>query len=404
MVKRSVPVHGFVAPGFEPVREEFLRNFEERGELGAACAIYRQGEKVVDLWGGYRDGRSRAPWEEDTLVIVFSSTKGLSALAMALANSRGYFDYEAPVTHYWPEFAQNGKEHITIRQLLAHEAGLAVIEEPLTRQILADKDALAAILARQRPLWEPGTHHGYHSFSLGWYESELIRRTDPQHRTLGRFFQDELATPLGLEVYIDIPSSLPAERIAAVTQPGFWQILLGMPIWVFNPRSLIMCTFNPRTRNLLLGSPLLLNSPAFWAVEMPSAGGIGQASSIARVYSIFATGGRELGLAEKTLAALRAPAQPPSGGWKDLVLHRDMAYASGFLKPFEGYRFGSSTAAFGAQGSGGSFGFADPEAQVGYAYVMNHQGVRLLDEPREKVLRDAFYRCLQRVAEHPVGA
>ncbi len=365
MVKRSVPVHGFVAPGFEPVREEFLRNFEERGELGAACAIYRQGEKVVDLWGGYRDGRSRAPWEEDTLVIVFSSTKGLSALAMALANSRGYFDYEAPVTHYWPEFAQNGKEHITIRQLLAHEAGLAVIEEPLTRQILADKDALAAILARQRPLWEPGTHHGYHSFSLGWYESELIRRTDPQHRTLGRFFQDELATPLGLEVYIDIPSSLPAERIAAVTQPGFWQILLGMPIWVFNPRSLIMCTFNPRTRNLLLGSPLLLNSPAFWAVEMPSAGGI---------------------------------------GWKDLVLHRDMAYASGFLKPFEGYRFGSSTAAFGAQGSGGSFGFADPEAQVGYAYVMNHQGVRLLDEPREKVLRDAFYRCLQRVAEHPVGA
>jgi len=122
MVKRSVPVYGFVAPGFEPVREEFLRNFEEHGELGAACAIYRQGEKVVDLWGGYRDGRSRAPWEEDTLVLVFSSTKGLSALA--LAHSCGYFDYDAPVAHYWPEFAQNGKEHISIRQLLAHEAGL----------------------------------------------------------------------------------------------------------------------------------------------------------------------------------------------------------------------------------------------------------------------------------------
>jgi CubicO group peptidase (beta-lactamase class C family) len=402
MVRRSVPVHGFVAPGFELVREEFLRNFEERGELGAACAIYCQGERVVDLWGGYRDGHSLAPWEEDTLVIVFSSTKGLSALALALANSRGYFDYEAPVAHYWPEFAQNGKERITIRQLLAHQAGLAVIEEPLTLQILADKDALAAILARQRPLWVPGTRHGYHAFSLGWYESELIRRTDPQHRTLGQFFQDELATPLGLEIYIDIPSSLPAERIAAVTEPGFLSKLLGMPFGMMlsalSPRSLAIRTANPRIR-----SNLALNSPAFRAVEMPSAGGIGQASSIARLYSIFATGGRELGLAEKTLAALRAPALPPGGGWRDLVLHRDMAYALGFMKPFEGYRFGSSSAAFGTAGSGGSFGFADPDAQVGYAYVMNHQGVRVLDEPREKVLRDAFYRCLQRVVAHSVG-
>jgi CubicO group peptidase (beta-lactamase class C family) len=393
MVKRAIPIHGFVAPGFEPVREEFVRNFEERGELGAACAIYSKGEKVVDLWGGYRDKRTQAPWEEDTLVIVFSSTKGLSALALALANSRGYFDYEAPVAHYWPEFAQNGKERITIRQLLAHEAGLAVIEEPLTLQILADKDALAAILARQRPLWEPGTRHGYHAFSLGWYESELIRRTDPRHRTLGQFFQDELATPLGLEFYIGVPPSVPAERIATVTEPWLVPKLLGMPrgmmLSALNPRSLAIRTANPR-----IHSNLLLNSPAFRVLEMPSMGGIGQASSIAYAYSVFATDGKELGITSQTLAALRTPAVPPTQGWMDLVLHRDMGYSLGFLKPFPGYQFGSSDAAFGAPGSGGSFGFADPDAQVGYAYVMNHQGVRVLDEPREKILRDTFYRCL----------
>lgn len=396
------PMHGFVAPGFEPVQEEFARNFAERGELGAACAIYHQGKKVVDLWGGYRDKRTRALWEEETLVLVFSATKGLSGLALALANSRGYFDYDAPVADYWPEFAQNGKEHITIRQLCAHEAGLAVIEEPLTLQILADKDALAAILARQRPLWEPGTRHGYHAFSLGYYQSELIRRTDHQHRTLGAFFHDELAIPLGLEIFIGGSHELPAERVATVTEPGFLPKVLGMPpdmmLSALNPRSPFIRTVNPPMR-----SNLMLNSPAYRAVEIPSAGGLVQASSMARVYSVYATGGAELGLSESTLAALKAPVPRPQGGWKDIFIQRGVAYSLGFLKPFEEWRFGSSFAAFGGAGSGGSFGFADPDAQVGYAYVMNRQGVSVLDEPREKILRDTFYRCLSRVASQPAN-
>ncbi len=397
MSKLTPPIYGFVAPGFEPVQEEFARNFAERGELGAACAMYYQSKKVVDLWGGYRDKQTRAPWEEETLVLVFSATKGLSALALALANSRGYFDYDAPVADYWPEFAQNGKENITIRQLCAHEAGLAVIEEPLTPQTLADKDALAQILARQRPLWKPGTRHGYHAFSLGYYQSELIRRTDPQHRALGQFFHDELAVPLGLEIFIGMSDKLPAERIATVTEPGFLPKVLGMPpgmmLSALNPGSMFLRTVNPPMR-----SNLLLNSPAFRAVEIPSAGGIVQARSMARVYSVYATGGAELGISESTLAALKAPAPLPQGGWKDIFLQRGMAYSLGFLKPFEEWRFGSSLAAFGGVGSGGSFGFADPDAQVGYAYVMNHQGVSVLDEPREKILRDTFYRCLSRVS------
>jgi CubicO group peptidase (beta-lactamase class C family) len=189
-------LQGEVAPGFEEVASVFEKNFAQRGEIGAACAVYHEGRKVVDLWGGYRDREALAPWEEDTLVLVFSATKGISALTVALAHSRGLIDYEEKVATYWPEFAHNGKENITLRQLLSHQAGLCAIDKPLNARVLADLDAVASILAQQRPVWEPGTKHGYHYLSLGLYEGELIRRTDPKHRSLGRFFQEDIASPL----------------------------------------------------------------------------------------------------------------------------------------------------------------------------------------------------------------
>jgi len=282
-----VSVHGAVAPGFEAVQAEFERNFTERGERGAACAIYHQGQKVVDLWGGYRDKHAQVPWEEDTLVIVFSSTKGIAALVMAVAHSQGLFDYDAPVATYWPEFAQNGKQHVTIRQLLAHEAGLCAIDEPLNSTILADPNTLSAILARQKPAWVPGTCHGYHAFSLGWYESELIRRTDPHHRTLGQLFQDEVAKPLGLEFYIGFPKDIPEERLATMTEPNPLQKLLGMPrgmmLSVLKPGSLTLRIANPKVRSNLVFTQL-----PYRAVEIPSVNGIGQVRSIARAYSSLA--------------------------------------------------------------------------------------------------------------------
>ncbi len=411
MSKHTIPptalIQGMVAPGFETVQEEFARNFAERGELGGACTIYHEGRKVVDLWGGYRDERTRAPWAEDTLVIVFSSTKGIAGLTMATAQARGLFDYDAPVAQYWPEFAQAGKERITIRQLLAHEAALCVIDEPLNSAILADPDTLAAILARQRPVWETGTRHGYHAFTLGWYESELIRRTDPQHRTLGQFFQDELARPLGLEFYIGLPADIPEERIATVTEPNIVRKLWGMPrgmmLDILRPGSLAIRTANPRVR-----SNLVFNRPPYNAVEMPSVNGIGLARSIAQAYSVFATGGHELNIPAQTLSAIQAPARPSSVvSWRDAILHIDTAYSLGFFKPFPSahpdiststYHFGSSDAAFGAPGSGGSFGFADPAAHVGYAYVTNKQGTLIFDDPREKTLRYTFYHCLQAIS------
>src|SRR6188472_1153319 len=192
-IQDTMGIQGYVSKGFEAVRAAFLDNFLLRKELGAACCVYREGKKVVDLWGGIRNKATGEPWQEDTMVIVRSATKGLAAMTLALAHSRGWLDYDERVAEYWPEFAQAGKRNVTVRQLLGHEAGLPVVDERLDPRILADFDRLAAAIAKQRPAWPPGKRHGYHGVSLGWYEGELIRRVDPEGRTLGRFFREEIA-------------------------------------------------------------------------------------------------------------------------------------------------------------------------------------------------------------------
>ena len=178
-------VHGHVSRGFEAVRDAFEENFARRHELGGACCVYHRGEKVVDLWGGIRNKATGEPWERDTMVVVHSATKGLAAMTLAIAHSRGWLDYDERVATYWPEFAQNGKETITVRQLLAHQAGLFAFDEPVDRSVVADPDRLAAVMARHKPAWEPGTRQAYHGLTLGFYEGELMRRVDPRHRTPG---------------------------------------------------------------------------------------------------------------------------------------------------------------------------------------------------------------------------
>src|SRR5213595_3443670 len=224
-------IQGRVSRGFEAVRETFIENFSRRGEAGGACCAFLRGEKVVDLWGGIRNKQTGEPWEENTMVVVHSATKGLAAMTLAIAHSRGWLDYEERVSAYWPEFAQQGKERITVRQLLAHQAGLFAIDEPVDRSLVADLDRLAVVLARQKPAWQPGTRQAYHAISLGFYESELLRRVDPQHRSLGQFFQDEIASPLGLDVYIRLPEAIPDSRLATLARPGLIEMLLG-----FGPR------------------------------------------------------------------------------------------------------------------------------------------------------------------------
>ena len=216
----SPTVEGHVSRGFEAVREAFAENFARRGELGGACCAYHRGEKVVDLWGGIRNRQTGEPWEQDTMVVVHSATKGLAAMTLAIAHSRGWLDYEERVATYWPEFAQHGKETITVRQLLAHQAGLFAFDEPVDRSVVADLDRLAVVLARQKPAWEPGTRQAYHALTLGFYEGELMRRVDPRHRSLGQFFQDEIASPLGEDVYIRLPEEIPNSRLATLSPPG----------------------------------------------------------------------------------------------------------------------------------------------------------------------------------------
>ena len=393
-----VQVQGTVAPGFEAVREEFQRNFTERKELGAACAVYYKGEKVVDLWGGVRNKLTGEPWEEDTLVLVFSSTKGMASMGVAVAHSRGLFDYDERVATYWPEFAQGGKERVTVRQLLSHQAGVCAIAEPLDMEKLADPDRVAAAIAKQKPAWEPGTRHGYHGISLGWYESELVRRVDPKHRTIGQFFQDEVARPLGVEFYIGLPQDVPQARIARIDPYQRWQLLFNMDkmprpfvMGFINPFSITFKTFaNPR----VLGEGARYNDQAMQRLELPASNGIGQVRDMAKAYSEFATGGKTLGLREETLNALKQPATPPRDGMLDVVLGVETIFSLGYAKPFPDFRFGRGEQAFGTPGAGGSFCFADPEAQVGFAYAMNKMGFYLWDDPREKSLRDAVYRCL----------
>jgi len=376
------------------VREAFAENFVRRRELGGACCAFHRGEKVVDLWGGIRNKQTGEPWAENTMVIIWSATKGLAAMTLAIAHSRGWLDYEERVCTYWPEFAQQGKERITLRQLLAHQAGLFAFDEPVDRSIVADLDRLALVLARQKPAWEPGARQAYHAITLGFYEGELLRRVDPRHRSLGQFFQDEIASRLGLDLFIRLPEAIPNSRLATLAPPGRIEMLLGFPLRLtldmMNRRSNIYraLVVNP-------GSAVCLDPQRAYArnLEVPSGGGVGTARAIAHAYSVFATGGRELGLRSETLELLAAPAIPPTHGFHDECLKGDVQFSLGFMKPSPVWPFGSASS-FGSPGAGGSLGFADPSAGIGYAYVTSQMGTRLTGDPRDVALRDALYSAI----------
>ena len=386
-----VRANGTVAPGFGQVRVEFERNFAERGEVGAAVAAYWRGEKVVDLWGGRRAPEGDAPWEQDTMVVVNSTTKGVSAMTLAVANARGWLDYDALVARYWPEFAQNGKENVTVRQLLGHEAGLVWLDEELPFERLRDLDAVARVLARQKPAWPPGTRRGYHAMTVGLYMQEILRRVDPAHRSLGRFFREEIAGPLGLDFYIGLPREIPDRRLAKLLLFSPARALRALPStpgplafrvlwpWSLLRRSMLFADMDPNDRGTL-------------ELELPAGNGVGTARAIARLYSVFAEGGTELVVGPETMARLTAP--PTTFPTKDVVMGVPSYLSLGFLRPGPEPGFGSSPRAFGAPGAGGSFAFADPDARLGYAYVMNKLDFFIFDVPREKALRDAIHRAI----------
>jgi CubicO group peptidase (beta-lactamase class C family) len=316
-------------------------------------------------------------------------------MTLAVAHSRGWLDYDERVCAYWPEFAQQGKERVTVRQLLAHQAGLFAINEPVDRAAVADLDRLAVILARQKPAWEPGTRQAYHGLSLGFYEGELMRRVDPRHRSLGQFFQDEIATPLGEDFYIRLPEEIQNARLATLSPPGLIKMLIG-----FRPVRLLIEGLNPRSNisralSVNPGTAIYLDEAHVYArnLEVPAGGGVGTARAMAYAYGVFATGGRELGLRQETLDLLAAPAVPPARGFYDECLKGEVQFSLGFMKPSKNWRFGGPRS-FGSPGTGGALGFADPDAGIGYGYVTSRMGTVFTGDPRDVALRDAVYSAL----------
>lgn len=405
---KHIQVHGDAEAGFGAVVDAFRANFEDHHEVGAALAVYRDGRPLVDVWAGTRDTGRGLPWQRDTMVPVFSTTKGVTALVLAAAVSQGVLGYDTAVAHYWPEFAAEGKGAVTVRQLIDHQAGLAAIDTRLGTRHLADLDALAPVLARQKPNWPPGTRHGYHPITLGLFQNELLRRADPRGRTVGQFLAQEVAGPLGLDFFIGLPEEVDLDRVAVLEASSKavvarnladvpWRLVSDFAAArVLRRRSLAVdALVNPN-----IGSPARATRRSFLGVELPSSNGVGTAWAVAKVYSLAvsaepAGSGQPSVFAPEVTAQLALPA-PRAVPDEDLVLHRKCRYHLGFRKPSPAITFGSPDGlAFGTTGLGGSFGYADPSTGVGFGYVMNRLGVAILDEPRNRRVRRALDAVLE---------
>ncbi|MCG5212882.1 serine hydrolase domain-containing protein [Streptosporangium sp. KLBMP 9127] len=364
-------IGGHTAPGFEEVRTAFAANLAGDQEVGAAVGVYLHGRKVVDLWGGMADPENGRRWERDTLQVVYSTTKGVTAACAHLLSQRGELDLDAPVAEYWPEFAANGKQHIPVRWLLTHQAGLPTIDHPITPAEAIAWDPMVTALAAQRPSWEPGTEHGYHGLTYGWLVGEVVRRVTG--RSLGTFLAEEIAAPLGLDLWIGLPKAERHRVSRIITDP----LEFGTPAQIDldalpDPVRAVMAAYTDPTsltvRSLtVVQPPLDHNDPDEQSAEMPSTNGICTARALARFYAalIGEVDGHRI-LEPGTLAA--ATAEQVSG--TDRILRVPVRIGTGFGLPTPD-AFWYSPTAFGFPGLGGSLGFADPATGLAFGYVMN---------------------------------
>jgi CubicO group peptidase (beta-lactamase class C family) len=390
----DMDIHGTCDPRFHAVRDEFARNFAERGEVGASVCVTVDDRPVVDLWGGIADRRTGRPWERDTLAVVWSCTKGAVALCAHILAARGQLDLDAPVARVWPEFAQAGKSNITTRLLLSHQAGLPAVRQPFRPGELYHWDTVTERLAAEVPFWEPGTRQGYHALTFGHLVGEVVRRVSGQD--LAAFFRAEVAGPLGLDFHLGL-SEADERRVTPTMRPD--PTPPGETPWRFlarlneDPQSIPAMI----VRNTGLGTGEHHSRAAHEAV-LPSQGGIGNARSLAGLYTPLAQGGGDLVDAD-TLRAMGAVA---SASAVDAVLLVGLRFALGFMKSSDNRQAAPgardslilSEAALGHPGMGGSLGFADPAARLAFGYVMNKQGRGVLLNDRGQNLVDAVYRVL----------
>lgn len=382
--------HGHVMPGFEPVAEAFALNFTERKDVGAAFAAMQDGRTVVDLWGGVADTSSGRPWAQDTLQLVFSGTKGMVATCVLMLIDRGALELDDPVCKHWPEFAANGKQQITVAEVLSHRARLPGIRVPLQESDLTDDRRMAELLAAQDPESDPRAAQIYHPLTFGWLCGELIRRVDG--RSVGRFFAEEVAGPLDLEVWIGLPEEQES-RVSGLVHAPDWEAepRYGEEDYVNDPL-LFSVWANPRA---LPGQPNPWNTRAFHAAEIPGAGGIGTARSIARLFSCLACDGALDGvrlMSPQTIALGRKELSR----FVDSLSDEPQAFAVGFELQTALAKFGPPVDAFGSSGLGGSVHGVWPQERVSFSYAMNEMRDRAMVDERVSPLLAALHGCVSK--------
>ena len=377
-------IGGEVADGFEPVLVAFRENFAQRNDLGAACCVYVGDEPVVDIWGGTTTADGDTPYTERTLQLVASATKGALAICAHRLVEQGKLDLDAPVSDYWPQFAAAGKQRLPVRWLLSHQAGLPVVDADVTLDDIIAWDPVVAALAETRPVWEPGTAHGYHAVTYGWLVGEVIARVTGC--SPGAFFAAEVAEPLGLDFHIGLPDSefgRVSQLRPASTLPGF--VPDALTLRILDPTSLTHRAFFVSSG--LVGA---LNEPAVWRAEIPAANGMATAHALARMYAacLGEVDGFRL-LAPDTLTA--ATVRQAEG--IDAVAGYETQYALGFQLAFP-YRPMAGPGSFGHYGLGGSVGFAKPELGLSFGYTVNQMGPGTPADPRSAALVEAVVGCL----------
>jgi CubicO group peptidase (beta-lactamase class C family) len=371
-------IHGFVAPGFETVRAAFAANFkrgEPLRELGASVCVYRRGKRVVDLWGGHCDAARSQPWTRDTLVNVWSTTKGIVAAAFAMAVERGHIDYDAPVTRYWPEFGAHGKDRTTVSHVLSHQAGLPGFAAPTGPEDVYDWDACCAKLAAQAPSWPAGEATCYHAGTFGFLAGEIFRRATGQ--SLGAYIAQQLARPLEADIHLGTSAREDA-RIAPMIAPAVAPDLAALGL----SDIALMAMSNPEL------NPEQANTRAWRAAELPAMNLHATADGVARVFGALANGGELHGVRIATPSSIAAMTEVQSRR-ADMLLGLEVHWARGVVLNTTGI-FGANPNAFGHTGWGGSFGFADPDAGIGAAYTMNRMGPDLVGDARAVALAQAI--------------
>lgn len=372
----ELTLYGSTAPGFEPVADAFSENFNDDLELGASFAVCLEGETVVNLYAGYTSRQKVTEWSADTLVPVYSVSKGISALVMAILVERGDLEYEAPVSKYWPEFSAHGKDQVTVAEALSHQAGVPGFAHEIDPDLWLDPPALAARLADEPPLWTPGTGSGYHPTSWGYIVGELAQRATGQ--SLGSLLREEICAPLGIDFHIGLPAS-EHDRCAELKRPT------AMP-------DLGEITEEARIAFLTKWAASRRGGAIWREVEIPSANGHGTAEAVARLYSAYASGGK---IGTKTLfgsETYRALIKQRCLG-RDRVLPFEMEFGAGIMRN-NNLAFGPNRDTLGHSGWGGSAAFGDPDRDLAAAYVMNRQSNILLGDPRSKRLFASVYACL----------